>query len=257
MIFWTHDDILVYLKGKGKHKRVFTTGEGHGRPKNPGNVMICRKCSSGEHFEARCPQGGKGSGKGTSGSFFSGLAVDTSQRDPYTASGSQPAEASSTEVPWSHNDIVFEPPRSIFFQSTGEDTIGSSGKGQQAETGTTPVMQDEVNSDASSQASSFISSSSASTPERFQHRTRPNGVRVASHRSIPREERRRRRKAPPTPPEGYETYRTYTCNFEDIDQQALRDTSRYLRSLEDQSRLFGDAQLTRTHVMTFSDGDPS
>jgi len=78
--FWTHDDTLVYLKGKGKGHRANSSGKGHGRRKNPkdrqGNIMRCRICNSDEHFDALCPQ--KGSGKGSKGgpnTSFSGLAV--------------------------------------------------------------------------------------------------------------------------------------------------------------------------------------
>jgi hypothetical protein len=178
----THGDTLVYFKASGRRNRVFTAGERRVRRKNPkdcnGNVTLCRKCNSDGHFEARRPQGGEGSGKGTSGSSFSGRAVDAGQRDPNAASGSQPAEASSEVAPWSENDIA--PPSSIFFQSIGEDAIGSSGEGQQAETGTTSFTQAEIDSDAALQTSSRRSSDCVSIPESFRRLARRNGVRFYS-----------------------------------------------------------------------------
>jgi len=52
--YWTHDDTLAYLKGKGKGNRAHTSGKGFGRRTNPkdreGNTMKCRVCNSEEHF---------------------------------------------------------------------------------------------------------------------------------------------------------------------------------------------------------------
>ena len=90
--FWTHDDTLTYLKGKGKGQRKNTTGKGHGRRGNPedkdGNIMRCSICNSTEHFRANCPQGNSGGKGGSSGSSssFAGLAMNLHQRGPNKAS---------------------------------------------------------------------------------------------------------------------------------------------------------------------------
>jgi hypothetical protein len=72
--------------------------------------MLCRKCNSDEHFEARCTQEGKGAGKG-SGSGSS-CAAWTTNVNPNSISGSQTAEiGGAVGLPWSDNDLMFEPLR--------------------------------------------------------------------------------------------------------------------------------------------------
>ena len=54
--FLTQDDVLAYLKGKGKGHRSHTSGKGHGRRKNPkdrnGNTLKCHTCGSEDHFQS-------------------------------------------------------------------------------------------------------------------------------------------------------------------------------------------------------------
>ena len=103
--FWTNDDTLVYLKGKGKGHRSHTSGKGHGRRKNPkdrtGNVMRCRICESDEHFAARCPQKGSGKGHGSStNDSFLGVALHGNRQvEVQPRPDSLWTAASSTDVP--------------------------------------------------------------------------------------------------------------------------------------------------------------
>ena len=104
--FWTQDDTLAYLNGKGKGKRSHSSGKGFGRRKNPkdrdGNIMKCRICNSEEHFAARCPQKGKGKGgSSSSGPSFLGLTVSAS-------SETAPACAGHEAPPWSADDFYFD-----------------------------------------------------------------------------------------------------------------------------------------------------
>ena len=125
--YLTGDDVEFFLKGKGKGHRKHTTGKGFGRRKNPkdkdGNVMLCRKCGSDEHFEKNCPNntGGApapnlltmGAGRGSSQSsqpqtYLTGIDGDQGV-EIYSTINQQP----STEVqspwvapPWSVDDFV-------------------------------------------------------------------------------------------------------------------------------------------------------
>ncbi len=133
---WTQEEVLVYLKGRGKGHRANTSGKGHGRRKNPkdrqGNIMRCRICNSEDHFAARCPQG---KGKGKSGSSSSGFQGPPSSftgfaRDPLTTtSGGQQADAGGTmpgapQAPWADDDLMFEtePVQAQMFASFPEET---------------------------------------------------------------------------------------------------------------------------------------
>ena len=87
--YLTGDDVEFFLKGKGKDHRKHIIGKGFGRRKNPkdkdGNVMLCRKCGSDEHFEKNCPNNtggapnlltmgaGRGAQQPSQSSTFTGL----------------------------------------------------------------------------------------------------------------------------------------------------------------------------------------
>ena len=120
-MFWTADEALVFLKGKGKGGKSHSSGKGHGRRRNPrgkdGETMKCHKCGSEEHLQRECPQNGGGgapsppvmlaSGQSTGNEMWTGLAGPSH-------GGGQSAEAmcapsfSSPSAPWSDDDLVNE-----------------------------------------------------------------------------------------------------------------------------------------------------
>jgi hypothetical protein len=115
--YWTRDDTLTYLKGKGKGNRAYTSGKGFGRRTNPkdrqSNATRCRVCNSEEHFAARCPQyKGQGKGKPSSSSnlgispTFSGLTLVPPQEFPTHEESALP--------PWIGNDMIFKPPGAAY-----------------------------------------------------------------------------------------------------------------------------------------------
>ena len=107
-VFLTHDDMHVYLKGKGKGHRVYTSGMAHGRRGNPkgrdGQTMKCHGCGSTDHLLANCPtkKGGKGAGASmpppnflTNQPWSSGPACQNDHMAPTSFA----ATASSTPLP--------------------------------------------------------------------------------------------------------------------------------------------------------------
>ena len=118
-LFFTNDDVQVFLKGRGKGNRAQTFGKGHGRCKNPkgrdGEIMKCRICNSDEHLMAKCPNNPQGHGRGASSSSaptsFAGVTNPP-------ASGTRDGEHAlnvadnSAAPPWA--DDVFDAPSDAF-----------------------------------------------------------------------------------------------------------------------------------------------
>ena len=117
-LFFTNDDVQVFLKGRGKGHRSQSFGKGHGRRKNPkgrdGEIMKCRICNSDEHLMAKCPRNTNPSGQGRGTSSSSAPSSFAGVANPLTngAGTGGPVVSSAVTPPWS--DDVFDAPREAF-----------------------------------------------------------------------------------------------------------------------------------------------